>query len=68
MKFALHSGYVISQTDGDLHWVPASRLIQLYELRPGEYFFWPKDRGFRWEDYRHLRPRSDGRYGRPRVV
>jgi hypothetical protein len=71
MKFALHGGYVRSRNDGDTHWVPAHRLIQLYELRPGEFIFWPRpgrSQGMDtiWDEYRHLAPRSDGRYGRPR--
>jgi hypothetical protein len=65
-KYAVHGGYVTSQTDGDRHWVPAPRLARLYELETSEYFCWRDDApGRRWEDYIHLFPRYDGKYGRP---
>lgn len=65
LQFCLQGGYVFSKHDGDRHMVPAHRLVQLYQLRDGEYRM---HNGFS-EDLcgglRHLRPRADGNYGRP---
>lgn len=65
LQFCLLGGTVVSQHDGDVHRVPAERLVQLYNLRPGEYQI---HNGFATDlcrGLRHLRPRSDGDYGRP---
>lgn len=66
-KFAVHPGPVVSKNDGDLHYISAWTLVKLYELRSGEYIIWDtyRTRGLRQEDYIHLYPRHDGKYGRP---
>lgn len=65
-KIALHPGYVWS-TDGDRHYVSASRLAQLYRLLPGEYIVWDINLretylGRNYENYIHLYPEEDGNY------
>ncbi len=66
-KYAIHSGYVISKNDGQEHFVGARKLVSLYKLRPDEYCVWDVNNihGRVWEDYIHLYPRYDGKYGRP---
>lgn len=59
-RFALHPGEVRSPHDGDLHWVSAQRLAELYGLKPAEWRAWGP--GLQWEDYIHLWPRADGHY------
>jgi hypothetical protein len=65
-KYALHPGWVTSQQDGDFHFIGVSKLVRLYELRPDEFIYWKNDYGRIWEDYIHLWPRDDGKYGRPK--
>lgn len=65
----LHPGTVRSINDGDIHHVPADRLVRLYGLRPGEYILERPG----WEfclpkNVLHLWPRSDGDYRRPREL
>jgi hypothetical protein len=40
IKYVLHSGFVRSRNDGDIHWIPGYKLAQLYRLKPGSYFIW----------------------------
>lgn len=67
-KYALHPGYVISQYDGERHFIGVRKLVRLYELKEGEWFRWidnhPAYRHIS-DDYVHLYPRDDGNYGRP---
>lgn len=65
--YALHGGFVISRTDGDRHYVAGYILVRLYELAQNEYIIWREDYNYsrQWDDYIHLYPRSDGKYGRP---
>lgn len=70
MTFAVHPGRVWSKTDGQWHDLNAVSLAWLYQLRGGEWIVWDDNRpqtykGRRWEDYLHLYPSEDGRYGRP---
>lgn len=63
-KFVLCPGHVISQHDGDRHYIDAQALARLYELRFGE---WETLRQGRYypEGTAFLHPRRDGAYGRP---
>lgn len=63
-KYALHPGWVTSKKDGEDHYIGVALLERLYELRSNEYIVW-RDRGFDAEEYIHLYPRYDGKYGRP---
>lgn len=62
-KYVVFGGEVRSKRDGDLHWIPASRVAQLYGLRPGSYRIGRYEPGF---DVRPgetaLGPRNDGNY------
>ena len=65
--YAIHPGYIISQYDGDRHYVPFTDLAGLYGLDPKDCILWDINRvetyaGRRPEDYIHLYPRADGRY------
>jgi hypothetical protein len=66
-KYALHPGYVSSKQDGDRHYIGIGQLVRLYELQPNEYVVWDKEGscGRFWDDYVHLYPDYEGRYGRP---
>lgn len=68
-------GYVISETDGDKHYITGQMLIRLYELAPREYSI---HRGFRRDQSPildpppqgevqlvFLHPSRTGNYGRP---
>ena len=63
LRFALHPGNVISKNDGDVHFISAPRLAELYNLPPGSWFSW-KSHGLGRErdNYVHLYPRRDGNY------
>ncbi len=60
-KYLVKPGWVTSRTDGDRHWIPADKLIQLYQVNPKEciiYDPWQEDP----QDLIVLRPRYDGNY------
>jgi len=65
-KYVLHPGYVISKTDGDEHWISASRLADLYGVGIGECFIDDPNRPQQLRglppDVVHLHPRYDGDY------
>lgn len=67
-KYALHPGWIVSSNDGQPCYVSVAQLVQLYQLRPGEYIIWNGQaiHGAKWEDYAHLYPDHGGGYGRPR--
>lgn len=67
IKYALHPGEVISENDGDKHYISCAQLAKLYRLDPDEYIEWHDiiSRGRIWNDYVHLYPKSNGKYGRP---
>lgn len=66
-KFALHPGWVRSQSDGDMHYISAAQLAGLYGIHHNEYIIWDPERretyfGRTWMDYIHLFVKSDGNY------
>jgi hypothetical protein len=71
VRYVLHAGPVVSQNDGDTHFVSASDLARLYRLKPGEYVVaphWrdPLSKGWKApEGAIHLRPRRSGNYSLP---
>jgi len=60
-KYLIQAGWVISQNDGDRHWVPAAQLARLYGLRDGRWREW-HPRMDRESDLPVLGPRMDGNY------
>lgn len=67
--FALHPGWIESQTDRDRHYVSVIALVNLYKLEPDEYIVWndKNSLGCKYSDYIHLTPRHDGKYERPEI-
>jgi hypothetical protein len=65
MRYALHPGLVRSETDGDWHHIGFEKLRALYGLKREDCILWDSLGvwGYRWEDFVHLFPRSDGDYG-----
>jgi len=68
--YAVHPGGVISASDGQYHHLSAARLAELYGLSLASWIEWDVERpethaGRRWDDYRHVWPRLDGKYTRP---
>ena len=74
-KYVICPGHVISQHDGQIHYIGARRLIQLYRVDPAECEiyepapWWPQSY-YRMAEERHdgmvcLRPRADGDYSIP---
>ncbi len=37
LKFALHPDYVVSKTDGSVHYIDSEQLSRLYQLNKSEY-------------------------------
>jgi len=71
-KYAVHPGFVMSQNDGQEHFINGPRLADLYQLKPGEYIIWDdsdpaRTKGLLWDDFHHLFPDYYGRYGRPDI-
>lgn len=60
-KYALHSGHVMSKTDGDWHFVPAYKLAALYGVPMSECIITPHPR----PDLINLYPKSNGNYTLP---
>lgn len=68
-RFAVHPGYVKSQSDGQRHFISGPQLARLYQLPPGSWVTWD-DRKWSREHYDHsayvhLYPRDDGQYRCP---
>lgn len=66
-KYAVHPGYIFSTHDGQRHYIGAARLAELYNLPAGSWIRVDladvsTTRGFRWSDYVHLYPVTDGNY------
>jgi len=67
IKYIVRPGYITPRTDGDQHYISASRLMQLHGIQPSECIIF---RGP--EDYHKLKgadknlinvfPRADGKY------
>lgn len=70
-KYICQGGWVTSKNDGDRHYIPASRLPQLYGIDPSEcYFINEGDPPNTYPWYiglQVLSPRYDGDYTPPKV-
>lgn len=74
-RYVLHPGYVRSKNDGQLHYVGAAQLADLYSVSLRECITYPQDGGTEgairrrlWRDpvgAIHLRPKFDGDYTLP---
>jgi len=62
LKYALHPGTVISNTDGQTHLISFEQLAALYGLKLWECFEWEEGTGRYWDDYVHLFPMANGDY------
>ncbi len=65
IKYLICPGKIISETDGDEHYISAQRLIELYGVNPEECKIVDSPQsafGLKWNDYIELRPRTDGNY------
>lgn len=62
MKYILCPEYVVSQSDGDLHYIGTAQLARLYGLRPHEWIDGSDLRGRDTTGMIHLHPRTDGNY------
>ena len=69
IKYGIHPGYIRSRIDGDIHWISATKLMQLYEVNPDECIVIYKNRpdlvrsiGLDLGKLIHLYPRYDGNY------
>lgn len=75
IKYAICTGYIISKSDGDMHWLDASQLIKLYGIRREECIIIEEgdknsERGYTSEfldSLTYLRPRYNGDYLIPRL-
>ncbi len=67
--YALHSGYVRSKNDGELHFIAAKELVDLYGLRRKNYVLVPHNAPM-WripDGAIHLYPDPSGRYELPAI-
>lgn len=66
-KYAIHPGYVYSKFDGGEHYVGYRDLISLYRIKSSECIKWDESHtiGWKYDDYIHLFPQSDGNYRLP---
>ena len=62
MKYALYSGYVTSVNDGQEHFVPAYKLIELYGLNRKDCILDADSDKLYGLDYIVLRPKEKGDY------
>lgn len=71
LKFLLIGGRVVSKNDGDVHYVNANRLMQLYGLNMTDHYVVLAEengnflKGFNQDEFVVLRPRYDGDYRLP---
>jgi len=63
-KYAVHPGFIESKKDGEVHWIEARQLMQLYGVNPSECIV-IDDEYIRYggdpddEKFIHLYPRRD---------
>lgn len=65
IKYAVHPGQVKSKSDGDIHFITAHQLVNLYGLPAAETkVITERDeaRGLQWDGLEHFYPRMDGNY------
>ena len=65
VRYIIHPDFVISQSDGQEHFIDYIRLIELYRLDPRECVDWRLCTTRGKEDDIHLYPRYDGKYEIP---
>ena len=62
-KYALHPGFVTSETDGDRHWITGAQLARCYGIPLGECtIVHPGDEPVLARGVLHLGPRRRGDY------
>lgn len=61
IKNVVHPGWVISQNDGDRHYITGAMLIKLYGLNPAETTIC-REKLASHDNYTHYYPRYDGKY------
>lgn len=64
-KYIVCPGNVRSKSDGDLHYISASKLMMLYRVNPAECIIVEDEMvagSLNWEDYIILKPSTDGNY------
>jgi len=61
MRNIIHPGWIISQSDGDRHYIGFVQLVRLYKLDPRTCYLVDGTYGER-EDDKHFYPREDGNY------
>ncbi len=68
-KYLIRPGYVISQSDGQRHWIGPAQLMHLYGVRPAECVIegTPSARGYSPTALVLLAPKSSGDYALPEV-
>jgi hypothetical protein len=68
-RYALHAGFVTSQTDGQKHFIDPQKLAKLYGVTWGECVVIRQDTltRFRHPELVQLHPRDDGDYQLPDV-
>lgn len=76
IKYALHPDFVMSRSDGDIHYISAEYLAHLYQLAPDEYMVIDDSasrhvyvramRAAESMNLTHLYPRYDGDYRLPK--
>jgi len=65
IKYAIRPGYVRSMSDGDMHYISAGMLINLYQVSRAECLIVKKDMRISESEERrliNLFPRADGNY------
>lgn len=68
IKYVVHPGWVISQSDGQRHWVGYPRLVRLYGVNPKECIDAQSQAGTlgfstsQWAKLKHLFPSRTGNY------
>ena len=65
LRYAVHAGWVTSPNGGRRHFIPASRVAELYGLKRGEWFDSEAWMGTKRSSFIHLYPRDDGDYTLP---
>lgn len=64
-KYMLCPVYVISKNDGQMHWINAARLAELYRVPISECIQEKDTRGMYTGDLIRLSPKFDGNYSLP---
>ena len=62
VKYLICPGYVLSQNDGQTHYINSVTLVRCYRLRRGEYVVKGEHKGYDVSNLIHLHPKYDGNY------